>query len=255
MKKLAITLILTLILGTPAFAITKPQEPIISDATKESAKNLIEPVQQNTFEGRKALLITASNTALIAMRNIESRINDSKNLTNDQKKELSTITNNTEEQLNNYKNDVSNAKTSEELTKANQEMVQYIKDHKEEIRAAAAKATMIGIEGTMQATQDYIETANDISDALKVCGSDTTTLDNYITAAEDDLEELENLYNEIMQDEKVDQSESTKVREASRQAAKLSTDLATITSEIALASETCPQAQKYVETLKRLENL
>lgn len=250
MKKIITLTLLSLLIniGT-TLAITLPTEPLISDETKKQVQETAKPALEATFESRKALILTGVNIVLKALTETKNQINNSVVLNSQQKEELLTIVTQTESTLYNYKKSVEEAKTSEELTQANKNLIQYLKDNKEKIRATVAKVVMIGVEGTMQAAEEYLKAAADVSSALKLCGSNTTTLDEYIKKGNTQLSELEKVYQEIMADGKVSQDEASKVKEASRLAAQLSTTLAEITSEILLISTSCPVAESYLNTL------
>lgn len=257
MKKLSyILLVLTFFSQiTLTFALTAPTEPLLSDEQKKQAQESTSGVREATFTTRKALIITASNTAILAINQLEKQITQSKYFTPEQKDELLAIVEDLEKNIKAYQEDVKNAQNADELLKANQELAAYLKENKEEIRAKVATVVMIGIESTLKAAEEYLATAKEVSQALKACGSDTKTLDEYIATGLKQLADLDKLYNEIMADKKVTQDESAKVKQAVRLAAQLSATLATITTEAAVAAETCPAAEAYIDLLKEAGNL
>lgn len=224
----------------------------VSEETKKSLLDATSQVREATYETKKAALITATNAALLTIREVESQISNSQNLTSAQKKELLAAIEQLEKTIQNYQNAVKQSANSDQLLEANKKFANYIKQNKEQIRASISKVIMIGVQATLEAAKNYLETAKAVSSALKLCGSNTATLDQYINKAEKQLYELEKLVIQIMADEKVSKDESNQVKQAARLSAQLSTSLVTITSEALVIGESCPVAEAYLQKLDLL---
>ena len=227
----------------------KPKVPTVSDETKKEVEETTDKAVENsqmmeqTYEKRQALILKGIEESLKLLTEVEKNIDQSENLSAEQKTELKPITNNIEKMLTDYQAEVKSAKDSDDLYAATKNFAKTVAGNKEQIRSSVATVIMIGIEQVLKAADDFFKTAETISKALKVCNVDTTEVDSSISTGEKDLATLTTMYDKISSDQKISEDEQTELKEAAKLAAKLSTEMAKITAQLTDLSTQCPAVQ------------
>lgn len=247
MKKIHI-LAVAILFFTGIFSVNAQiKSPLLNEEMK---KNLEESagsssVLDASFKARQNAIILGVDQALIAIEESKKQINSSVNLTNEQKQELLKVISEFEKMLETYKNSVSKAQNSEELMNATKTFLQTLKENKDLLKEGIAKAITISIEVMLKEGDELIAGAKEISEALKLCGVNTSELDKMIADAEKELNELDKLYKEIMADGKVTKDDIDSAKKALIIGKNLSVLTAKISEEMLLQSEKCAEVADY----------
>mgnify|MGYP001613830871 CR=1 FL=1 len=148
------------------------------------------------FATLQKTILSVIDASVARLNNAESKISSNTQISPETKEETLAALNSVEAALLSYRSKVSAATTTEELQAINQQIIQYLKDNKDVIRANVSAAILdISAQAAAKAIQ-FLEDAEQLLNALKItCPSQKATIDTLQKQIEQlsaDIEQLNN---------------------------------------------------------------
>ena len=148
------------------------------------------------FATLQKTILSVIDASVARLNNAESKISSNTQISPETKEETLAALNSVEAALLSYRSKVSAATTTEELQAINQQIIQYLKDNKDVIRANVSAAILdISAQAAAKAIQ-FLEDAEQLLNALKItCPSQKATIDalqKQIEQLSADIEQLNN---------------------------------------------------------------
>ncbi len=167
---------------------TKPTLTEEQETQIEAANNKTMAALNANFDAYQEALLKALDAVILKLDKLEDQITSNEFIDDETQRSAQESISDITSALTDYRAQIEDATTAEEIQAINKEMIQYIKDHKDEILATVSQATYSMAYYTLDAAQVYIAYANSV---LEIYEKTCDEYEDDIQAIEDKLAELQ----------------------------------------------------------------